>query len=116
MGGISEQKWVKCSFEESTRIVLVRQVQTREAQGAAGVRSVISCAMFEARKFRGCGLITRAVKFSYTWGLLLKYHSVKFPSKSQSVRELDGPGDDSALLNARQEPHVTHRVPAVLRR
>ena len=38
-------------------------------------------------------LLIRAVKFSYTWSLLLKDHSVKFPS-SQSVRELDGPGDD----------------------
>ena len=36
-------------------------------------------------------LINRAVKFSYTWGLLSKDHNVKFLSTSQSVRELDGP-------------------------
>ena len=34
---------------------------------------------------------TMAVKFSYTWGLLLKDQSVKFMSTSLSVRELDGP-------------------------
>ena len=39
---------------------------------------------------------TRAVKFSYTWGLLLKDHSVKFLSTSQSVREVDGPGTDKS--------------------
>ena len=36
---------------------------------------------------------TRAVKFSYTWGLLFKDHSVKFASTSQSVREVDGPDE-----------------------
>ena len=34
---------------------------------------------------------------SDTWGLLFKDHRVKFPSTSQSVRELDGP-DDNVLM------------------
>ena len=60
--------------------------------------------------------MTRAVKFSYTWGLLYKDHSVKFPSTSQSVRELDSPGHfqpvrggHGQVLPAREfEPEVGH--------
>ena len=41
----------------------------------------------------------RAVKFSYTLGLLLKDHSVKFLSTSQNVRELDSPVIDFHSLS-----------------
>ena len=37
-------------------------------------------------------VLCRTVKFSYTWGLLFKDQSVKFPSTCQSVREVDGYG------------------------
>ena len=38
-------------------------------------------------------MISRAVKFSYTWSLLFKDHSVNFLSTSQSLKEVDGPDD-----------------------
>ena len=41
-------------------------------------------------------MILRAVKLSYTLGLLLKDHTVKFLSTSQSVREVDGPDDTAS--------------------
>ena len=47
--------------------------------------------------------IIREVKSSYTLGLLLKDHSVKFLSTSQSVREVDGPGYDVSFLSMHQE-------------